>query len=85
MGEPFRNGQPSSPVGQVALILAVALPLLRRLPHRLPLPACSPELNPAEQILRVLRSKLANRIFGRRVGGSDRRPPPALLKPAGLL
>ena len=29
----------------------------------LPLPRYSPELNPAEQIFRVLRPKLANRIF----------------------
>lgn len=29
----------------------------------LPLPPYSPELNPAEQIFRVLRPKLANRIF----------------------
>lgn len=29
----------------------------------LPLPSSSPELNPAEQIFRVLRAKLANRIF----------------------
>lgn len=29
----------------------------------LPLPGYSPELNPAEQIFRVLRPKLANRIF----------------------
>ena len=29
----------------------------------LPLPSYSPELNPAEQIFRVLRAKLANRIF----------------------
>ena len=30
----------------------------------LPLPRYSPELNPAEQVFRVLRPKLANRIFG---------------------
>ena len=29
----------------------------------LPLPAYSPELNPAEQVFRVLRATLANRIF----------------------
>jgi transposase len=29
----------------------------------LPLPRYSPELNPAEQVFRVLRPKLANRIF----------------------
>ena len=29
----------------------------------LPLPRSSPELNPAEQVFRVLRPKLANRIF----------------------
>jgi transposase len=29
----------------------------------LPLPAYSPELNPAEQIMRVLRERLANRLF----------------------
>lgn len=29
----------------------------------LPLPAYSPELNPAEQVFRVLRASLANRIF----------------------
>ena len=29
----------------------------------LPLPSYSPELNPAEQVFRVLRAKLANRIF----------------------
>ena len=29
----------------------------------LPLPPYSPELNPAEQVFRVLRAKLANRIF----------------------
>lgn len=29
----------------------------------LPLPSYSPELNPAEQVFRVLRARLANRIF----------------------
>lgn len=29
----------------------------------LPLPSYSPELNPAEQVFRVLRAQLANRIF----------------------
>lgn len=29
----------------------------------LPLPSYSPELNPAEQVFRVLRAKLANRVF----------------------
>lgn len=29
----------------------------------LPLPAYSPELNPAEQLFRVLRTRLANRVF----------------------
>ena len=28
-----------------------------------PLPPCSPELNPAEQVFRALRAKLANRVF----------------------
>ena len=28
-----------------------------------PLPPSSPELNPAEQVFRVLRAKLANRVF----------------------
>lgn len=29
----------------------------------LSLPPCSPELNPAEQVFRALRAKLANRVF----------------------
>lgn len=37
----------------------------------LPLPRYSPELNPAEQIFRVLRSKLANRIFATRAELED--------------
>ncbi len=28
-----------------------------------PLPSYSPELNPAEQVFRALRAKLANRVF----------------------
>lgn len=31
--------------------------------RKLPLPPYSPELNPAEQIFRVLRGKLSNRVF----------------------
>ena len=33
-----------------------------------PLPPCSPELNPAEQVFRALRARLANRIFANLAG-----------------
>ena len=52
----------------------------------LPLPRYSPELTPAEQIFRVLRPKLSNRIFENcgRAGGEHHRAPPALLGAARL-